>query len=225
MDSLTWAVLAVAVAASTWLVAYVRLYLPQKLEDRFLDSMKAFSTAIELRFPSHEGLSLRVVSLSQAVGRQLGLSNSELRELEMAARLRDIGLCSIPYSLVNGKQARDWSLAETMTYSRHAEVSGAMLEMVPSLRHLADVVRWHHARYDGHDEVRGTPLGRELPLDSRILKVVTDYVWRERWQGDVLARDAIRTSTATIYCPEAAEALWGVLTSSRVAEPERVAVA
>ena len=116
----------------------------------------------------------------------------------MAGLLSDIGLCAIPYNLINGKEAVEWSEAERMTYDRHPEVSGAMLELVPSLRHLSSIVRLHHAPYEGVTPADPTvPVGGMLPVESRILKVVTEYLQQERMVGDMLARQAIRESTAS----------------------------
>jgi response regulator RpfG family c-di-GMP phosphodiesterase len=211
---ISWLVCLAALGATVWLVGYVLFYLPRQMEDRFVQPMKAFSTAVELRFPSHEGLSLRVVGLSRAVGRQMGLSTKRLRDLETAAHLRDIGLCAIPYSVVNGKAANQWSAPEKLTYDRHPEVSGAMLELVPTLRHLAEIVRCHHSRFDGHDSDGLT--GKDIPVEARVLKVVTEYVWIERWQGDLIARQRVRDGLGTEYCPDVVAALWTVLTSTRV---------
>lgn len=218
------AVLAVAAAATAWLIYYVRWYLPERLDERFRESLRAFSTAVELRFPTHAGLSQRVVALSLGAGRHMGLKARQLRDLQMASTLRDIGLCAIPYSLVNDRIDGEWTEAEQMTYDRHPEVSGAMLELVPSLSHLAPVVRWHHANFDGKSPGDPTvPTGRRLPPESRILKVVTQYVWIERTHGDLLARETIREGIGSLYCPDAAEALFAVLTSARVGETQTAA--
>lgn len=221
MDWLDAAVLLVAAATTVWLLYFVRHYLPAKLDERFTESLKAFSTAVELRFPTHSGLSQRVLALSNAVGVKMGLRHGQLRDLKMAAALRDIGLCAIPYNLVNGRAEGDWSEAEKMTYDRHPEVSGAMLEMVPSLKHLASPVRWHHADFDGGNMLDPTiPYGNRLPVEARVLRVVTQYVWMERIQGDLLARESIRAGIGSRFCPDAAEALLAVLTSARVGEAQ-----
>lgn len=221
MDGQDILVLLVAGGATAWLMYYVRYFLPAQLNERFRESLTAFSTAIELRFPTHGGLSRRVVGLSIAAGKRMGLRPSQIRDLEMAAILRDIGLCSIPYNLVNGKAPEEWTEAEQMTYDRHPEVSGAMLELVPSLRHLAGIVRWHHANFEDHNPLDPTvPSSNNLPIESRILKVVTEYVWQERYQGDLLARESIREGAGSTYCPAAAAALLAVLTSSRVGQTQ-----
>lgn len=220
MGALDIGVLLVAAAATAWLLYYVRWYLPAQLDERFRESLKAFSTAIELRFPTHAGLSNRVLGLSAGVGQAMGLRQSQLRDLQMAATLRDIGLCAIPYNLVNGRTEEEWSEAERMTYDRHPEVSGAMLEMVSSLKHLSTIVRLHHANFISDPADPTMPSGKRLPVEARVLKVVTQYVWLERTQGDLLARENIREGIGVVYCPLSAEALLSVLTSARVGQSQ-----
>jgi response regulator RpfG family c-di-GMP phosphodiesterase len=210
-------------AATLGLVYYVRQYLPHKLDERMRESMRAFSTAVELRFPSHEGVSTRVVRLAQIVGWHMRLSRPRLRNLEMASWLRDIGLCAIPYRLVNEKPMWRWTQADYATYERHPEVSGAMLELVPSLQHLAAVVRYHHVAYDGSSG-SAYPSRDSLPIEARILKVVTEFVWLEKRQGQLLAKEALREGAGKAFDPLVVACFLEVLTSGRESERAKVAL-
>jgi response regulator RpfG family c-di-GMP phosphodiesterase len=216
VDLLTIVVLLIAVGSTAWLLFYTRVYLPREMNQRLSETMKAFSTAIELRFPTQKGTSTRVVRLSSQIAKKLNLSPAKIRELEMAAQLRDIGLCSLPYRMLNQRDPDQWSLAEQATYSRHAEVSGAMLEMVPGLSFLAPIVRMHHCDFDAVVD---------LPMESRILKLVTEYVWDEKHYGREVALDRIRDGVGASYCPQVADAFLQVLTSSHVDERAQVALA
>src|SRR5687768_14331524 len=87
MDAVGGAVLGCLAAVTGALVYYLRCHLPHMIEERTRDSYRAFSRAVELRFPNHEGLTSRVIPLSLAVGRRLGLQPRRLRNLELAAQL------------------------------------------------------------------------------------------------------------------------------------------
>ncbi len=213
----------IAISVALVLVAlaityYARVELPLREEERVRQMLRAFSKAIELRFPSHAGLSSRVAALSVFVGLEVGLSPRRLRELERAAWLRDLGLCGISYRLINSKSKQNWSSADEATYRRHPEVGGAMLELVPNLRSLAMIVRCHQAHFDGSSGPY-FPHGKDLPIESRILKLISDYVWAERRLGQLLAREQLRDGAGRIYDPEIVRAFVGVLTSTRVGEP------
>ncbi len=221
MSTLVTFVLGAAMMATLALLIYVRSILPKIMDQRFGESMRAFSTGIELRVASHEGLSDRVVPLSAAVGRRLKLRRERMRDLEMAARLRDIGLCAIPYQLLNSKPRWEWTEADRTTYDRHAEVSAAMLELVPSLQHLAGAVRWHHHDFEAVWG-RFVPSRTDIPLNARILRAVTEYVWIERHAGSVLARQELVERSGEAFDPKVVEALLDVVRSTR-GIPARVA--
>lgn len=212
------AVVVVLVGVTLAMGYYAKFILPKKIEERTRESMKAFSTAVELRFPIREGLSARVVGLGRELGKRLGFAQEELRKLEMAGRLRDIGLCAVPYRLINDKPTLEWSDADNEVYDRHPEVGAAMLELVPSLGHLAGIVRSHQVCFDGSTGPF-FPSRESLPKEARALKVVCDYVWFERTQGSLLARESLRQGAGSTYDPEVVEVMLGMITSSSVRDP------
>ena len=145
----------------------------------------------------------------------MGLSEKDRHKLEMAAMLRDIGLCAIPYNMMNSRPEMEWTEAERMTYDRHSEVSGAMLEMVPSLKALAPTVRFHHADYKSDQVADLMPQGDQIPIEARVLKVVSEYVWLARTRGDLLAKETLRDGSGSAYDPRVVDAMLDVLTSAR----------
>ena len=215
MDGTSLTILILGGLTSLWLVYYVRYQLPRKLDERFRESMRAFSTAIELRFPTQKGMTDEVVRLCEVTGRRMGLSEKDRHKLEMAAMLRDIGLCAIPYNMMNSRPEMEWTEAERMTYDRHSEVSGAMLEMVPSLKALAPTVRFHHADYKSDQVADLMPQGDQIPIEARVLKVVSEYVWLARTRGDLLAKETLRDGSGSAYDPRVVDAMLDVLTSAR----------
>lgn len=217
MDLVSWIVLGAAAAATLWLVLYVNVLLPRQVEERFFDSMRAFSRAVELRFPGHTHLSEDVEALAIRIGNQLGFPKDRMKRLRTASRLQDIGLCALPYALINQKPSNQWTDAEQATYDRHPDVSGAMLELVPSLRDLTEIVRCHHAKFAGSE---GCPAGGEIPIEARVLKVCVDYAWTSRHMGELIAQERIFDGKGAEYCPEVVDALASVLRSSRVREPQ-----
>jgi response regulator RpfG family c-di-GMP phosphodiesterase len=211
--AILWLSIGICAFSTIAILFYSRIVMPRRLEERLRQSIQVFGTAIELRFPSHKGLTERVVVLATLVARKLNLEDRVLVTIQMAAELRDIGLCSIPYALVHEKSTYNWDEADWSTYYRHAEVSGAMLELVPSLRHLASIVRLHHANYRG----TGTelfPSGDDIPIEARILNVVCEFVWLSRLQGSLLARDSIIRGRGTDFDPAVVDSLLEVLTSN-----------
>lgn len=215
MSAFSQAVLAIGLIGTIALIVYVKLVLPRKLEQRSVEAMRAFSTAIELRFRDHMGRTDRVSVLTRQLGVALRLSTSQRHDLAMATQLRDIGLCAIPYAMVNAQSSSTWTEAQRITYDRHAEVGGAMLELVPSLEHLAEPVRFHHARQPGYP----VPDGVRPSFLAEILNVATSYVWLELRDGTIPARAAIEAGAGTLYDKTVVEALMQVTSPPRIEEP------
>lgn len=212
--------LGIALAATLALFVWARLIVPRALDSRFRQSLKAFGTAFELRFPIHKGLTDRVRLLCRSVGEEIGLPEGRLRNLETAAQMRDVGLCAMPYRLGDGKPYEQWAPAERAAYMKHSELSAAMLEYIPKLEALAPIVRQHHLPYRGHVANGSSPNG-DLSLEARVLKAVSDFVWFERWQGEALALESIRGGIDTDYDPVVVGAMLAVLTSGGVREHQR----
>ncbi len=142
-----------AAAATNGSQGYVRLapVFPRRLRDHWL-----------------EGHAAEVAELALDLGRALGLSSSALLELELAARLHDVGKRAMPESILS--KPGPLSEVEWSVMRRHPEWGAGMLADVPGLEEVADAVHAHHERWDGS----GYPLGIEgedIPLASRIVAV------------------------------------------------------
>ena len=202
---------------------HVRVEIPRRERRRLFQTLEAISTAIQLRFPSHQGLSKSVAEAALHIADELQLSGRTRHRIEMAAWLRDLGLCSIPFGLVNRKPMMYWNESDHQTYSRYPEISAAMLELVPSLQELAPIVRAHLLPWDGSLSSHH-PVGDEIPLEARILRVAHDFAWAERRQGALLARDQLLRGMDTLYDPIVVRAFLGTVEFTMERVPEPVAV-
>jgi HD-GYP domain-containing protein (c-di-GMP phosphodiesterase class II) len=115
----------------------------------------------------------RVVQLARRIGERLGLRSTELRDLEYAARLHDIGKVGVPDAVLrkNGPLAAD----EWEVIRGHAAWGAELVGRIPGLEGVARIVRHHHERFDG-DGYPDELAGDEIPLASRILTVSDAYV-------------------------------------------------
>jgi HD-GYP domain-containing protein (c-di-GMP phosphodiesterase class II) len=115
----------------------------------------------------------RVVDLAGELGRRLGLSAEEQRDLAYAARVHDIGKVGVPDAILFKPGPLDELEAELLR--EHSGWGADLVDRIPGLEHVADIVRHHHERFDG----RGYPEGltaEDTPLESRILAVADAYV-------------------------------------------------
>lgn len=221
MTWLGWAVIVAALGSTIWLIFYVGNYLPQKLDERFRDSLRAFRTAIELRFPEHKGVSKRTIELSRLTGHRLGLPRETVRDLMTAALVKDLGLCAIPHRLLNGHSPHQWTDSERETFEKYPEVSVSMLMSSPSLKRLAPIVRQLQIDFN-KENAPETDRFKEIRVESRVLRVTSDYAWFEKLHGQVKAREAIVHGIGSYYDPVVVRAFLPVLTSARDVEITQV---
>jgi putative nucleotidyltransferase with HDIG domain len=131
-----------------------------------------------------------VVMLTQAVGRRLGLGAEQLRNLEFAALLHDVGKITVPKAIVNKPGPLDedeWAVMRT-----HTAAGQRMLDRIGGF--MADVgliVRSHHERWDGTGYPDGLA-GDAIPLEARIIcacdayhAMVTDRPYRAALHPEV----------------------------------------
>lgn len=88
-----------------------------------------------------------VAALSVEIGRRLGLTDTELEELDLAAQLHDVGKIAVPDEVLHKPgplSESDWSLIR-----QHTIVGQRILSAPPALRRVGEIVRATHERWDG----------------------------------------------------------------------------
>jgi diguanylate cyclase (GGDEF)-like protein len=109
-----------------------------------------------------------VAELAEAVARSLGLSDSEVEQVRIAAALHDVGKMAIPDAILSKPGRLDpeeWAFVR-----RHTLIGETIMHAAPALRGPARLVRSSHERFDGSGYPDGLA-GEEIPLGSRIIFV------------------------------------------------------
>jgi len=115
----------------------------------------------------------RMGHLAIDTARALGLEPGEVERVELAARLHDVGKLAIPDAILCKPASLDpqeWEVMRT-----HAEIGARIAASAPSLAHVADLIRAHHERYDGHGYPDGLA-GDEIPISAAIISVCAAFV-------------------------------------------------
>lgn len=166
--------------------------LREGLLDLFLGTIRALAAAVDAKDPYTRGHSQRVATLAVAVGRQMGLSKTEIEQLQLAALLHDVGKIAVSTEVLAKPAALDgneWTMIKSHP-SRGAEI----LVCVPQLAGIIPAVRHHHERLDGSGYPDGLK-GEEIPLLARIVGVCDAYdamTSARPYRGPMHPRQALR---------------------------------
>jgi diguanylate cyclase (GGDEF)-like protein len=187
-------------------------------ETALIGTVEALATLVQAR-DHYTGFHIDAVSrLSAKLGEWLGLPAEQVYALRLGGWLHDIGKVAISDAILQ-KPARlteeEWVLMRT-----HPIVGADVVSRVPGLRMLAQMIRAHHERWDGHGYPDGLA-GEEIPLSARIIAVADSFramtterpYQRARSTEDALAE--MRRCSGTQFDPVIVEALIGVLEEKR----------
>jgi HD-GYP domain-containing protein (c-di-GMP phosphodiesterase class II) len=142
------------------------------LEESYVSTVKVLAAAIDARDHYTLGHSTRVAQLSVAFGREIGLSQEELEELEIACLFHDVGKIKIPDSILLKKDKLNRS--EEGEMKRHPEYGTEILSKAPSLSKYIPPVRHHHERFDGNGYPDGLK-GDKIPLLAAIIALADSF--------------------------------------------------
>ncbi len=138
----------------------------------------ALAKAVEVRDPYARGHSERVKDYSLKIGKEMGLYGPQLDKLSHAALLHDIGKIGIPAEILGKK--KPLTEEEMRLIKLHPVLSAEILREVEMFKDIADLVLYHHERYDGR--VSSFPMGyphglkgEEIPLLSRIIAIADAF--------------------------------------------------
>ncbi|WP_320780297.1 HD-GYP domain-containing protein [Streptomyces sp. CRN 30] len=164
----------------------------------YRQTIASLARATDIAGYTPPGHARRVAALSRAVGRELGLTESELTVLEYAALMHDIG----QLSLVDPVPAGATAGLPAAQARRIALLGGAVVRQTGVDAEVAVVVERQADPY------------REQPVGARIVRTVNAYEERTRDAGpDAPPRaiEELRRRTARDHQPEVVESLARVL--------------
>ncbi|MFA5858723.1 MAG: HD domain-containing phosphohydrolase [Elusimicrobiota bacterium] len=153
-------------------LAVQKAQLFKDLNDLFLGSMRALSSAIDAKDPYTHGHSERVCDYALMIGDELGINNDEKTSLELAALLHDIGKIGVPERVLHkqGKLTEE----EWVEMKKHPTIGADMLSSIKQLEKIIPGIRHHQERYDG----QGYPsrlFGDTIPFYARIIAVADTF--------------------------------------------------
>jgi response regulator RpfG family c-di-GMP phosphodiesterase len=186
----------------------------QRLRLSHRKTIETLALAAEMRDATTGRHLKHLERLSVAVGKKLGLTAEQIKNLAFGAVVHDIGKLHIPDAVLlkPGKlDERDWKIMRT-----HPESGERILIQSDVPEPVRQIVRWHHERWDGQGYPDGL-VGDAIPLAAQIVTVADAFdalisrrPYKEPW-GFEQALAEIKRNRGTQFSPEAADAFLDVI--------------
>jgi HD-GYP domain-containing protein (c-di-GMP phosphodiesterase class II) len=157
---------------------------------RSLDEIvNAMSLTLEERDPYTAGHQRRTTDLSLAIAREMGLPEQEIKGLQLAGLIHDMGKISVPGEILS--KPGPLHDTELQLIKRHPQVAYDILKQLDFPWSVDQIVLQHHEKLDGSGYPQGLS-GEEILLESRILCVadVVETMETHRPYRPSLGRDA-----------------------------------
>ncbi|MFZ5969234.1 MAG: HD-GYP domain-containing protein [Bacillota bacterium] len=138
----------------------------------YFETIKALSSAMEAKDQYTNGHSYRVADYAVGIAKQMGFDRERIDRIKTAAILHDIGKIGVTDSILNkpGQLIEE----EYMVIQRHPEIGAKILSEVDFLGDVANIIKYHHERYDGKGYPEGLS-GPAIPIEACILSVADAY--------------------------------------------------
>lgn len=144
--------------------------LNKEIEDSFMGVISLLTHLIGQRVPSASLRGERAAPMSVWIGERLGMSEDDLKMMEIAAKLHEIGKVSLPDDLLK-KPATELTEVERHAVAHFPVMGQLTLQGIPRLEGVGQYLRHQMENYDG----TGFPdkLQRDqIPLQARVLRAV-----------------------------------------------------
>ncbi len=176
-----------------------------EVKQHYLSTIKALVVAMEVKDTYTQGHSVRVSQNAVMIGRELGLTDLETEEIEIAGILHDIGKIGISDTLLSKPGCLEPDEFETIKL--HPEIGRRILEQTGLSENVIMGTLLHHKRFD----LRGYPITSQmdgLPLVARIIGVADAYdamISFRSYKSPMTKAEAVlelQKHSGTQFCPE-----------------------
>jgi putative nucleotidyltransferase with HDIG domain len=183
-----------------------RLY--ESLEKGYLETILALTNSIESKDPYTRGHSQRVGDMAAEIGRELGLSEREGKQLRYGGILHDIGKIGITEPIL--RKQTELTPEEMAVMREHPLIGASIVGPVSFLGNVRDAVRSHHEKWNGTGYPQGLK-GEAIPLIARVVSCA------DTWDACTSTRPYQRAMTARAAL-EVMERLRGVSLDPQVVD-------
>ena len=119
----------------------------EKLENAYLESIQTLRYTVEAKDTYTRGHSDRVSEYSVLIGKYMGLSDNDLKTLQLGGLFHDIGKIGVPDVILQ----KDSKLTddEYSQIKQHPNIGVHILSNASIFNDILPIVEHHHEKYDG----------------------------------------------------------------------------
>ena len=140
----------------------------QNLERSYDITLEALGDALDLKNAEVKGHSHRVTLFTTAISHAMGLPREQIAVIARGGFLHDIGKMAIPDMIL--RKPDTLTSDERAIMQEHPLRGYQMIQKVPFLAEVSEIVYAHHEHFDGSGYPRCLK-GKQIPLGARIVAV------------------------------------------------------
>lgn len=184
----------------------------QQIEERERETLTRLARAVQYRDGGTHADLQRMAAIVGLIARGVGMFEDEVRLLELATPLHDLGKIALPDAVL--QKPGPLSEEERALVRRHPQVGHDLLAGSGSafLDLAATVALRHHERFDGSGYPDGLR-GNEIPLEARIVAVadvfdalISEQPYKHAWEIDA-ALAHLYAQRGRLFDPHCVQAL------------------
>ena len=204
-------------------VAVENIRLHRELQSAYLATVSMLADAVEAKDPYTHGHCEMVSRYCRLTADRMSMDDRTRSIVCYAALLHDVGKIGVSDGVLN--KPGPLLPEERELVRAHVRVGHDLINRVPALGAIADVVLHHHEWYDGTGYPDGLK-GDEIPLAARIVSVVDAYCAMTTKRSykpaysDAEAREELARCAGTQFDPEVVKAFIEMLDSPHSGDPD-----
>jgi two-component system response regulator RpfG len=183
-----------------------------EVEERERETLSRLARAIELRDTGTSAYLERMARIAGLIAEGMGLTEDQVRVIELAAPLHDIGKIAIPDAVLMKPGALDADERKHM--QTHPRIGYELLQDSHNrfIQAGAKIALHHHERYDGSGYPAGLA-GEAIPIEARVVTtadvfdaLISPRPYKEAWSIEA-ALDYLREQSGKLFDPACVDAL------------------
>ena len=142
----------------------------KEMRNRTTQMVLAFNKSIDARYPYMAERSRDIKEVGLWIAKEMKLEITD--RLIFALQLHDIGKIGLPDEVIYGEGKLNKNDYNKLI--KHPKISRDILNIMDSLKEVAEIAYCHQERYDGQGYPRGLK-DEEIPIEARIIAVADAY--------------------------------------------------